>query len=212
MGMSFEQLTVLIATVLTFLLSIGLSIGLTGKYLKKRQTSLLFWSLGLWTFALTVLFEIVFALGIYSTFLIDAYLFLVAILVELLALGSIQLVKSDKLKIGYYVIALIGAVATLYSLLASNVGNLMIGSVVAGLPPDLVIYASSLATFPAALVLIGVAAVGFRRTKSLKMLSIIAGVIVVSVAGTLYIASFPSFLYYAEFVGILLLWLGFYGL
>ncbi|MDE1870492.1 MAG: hypothetical protein KGH71_05965, partial [Candidatus Micrarchaeota archaeon] len=65
-------------------------------------------------------------------------------------------------------------------------------------------------TFPAATVLVIVAAMGYRRTRSLKMVSIIAGVVVVSVAGTLYIASFPSFLYYAEFAGMLLLWMGFY--
>ena len=55
-----------------------------------------------------------------------------------------------------------------------------------------------------------IAAISYKRTRSKKMLSIIAGVIVVSIAGTLYIASFPEFLYFSEFIGILLLWAGFF--
>ena len=43
------------------------------------------------------------------------------------------------------------------------------------------------------------------------MLSIIAGVVVVSIAGGLYIAAVPVFLYYSEFVGIILLWFGFFS-
>ncbi len=46
-------------------------------------------------------------------------------------------------------------------------------------------------------------------TASKKMLSIIAGVIIVSIAGSLYIVHFPAFLYYSEFIGISLLWFGF---
>ncbi|MGI0141619.1 MAG: hypothetical protein ACREBF_03150, partial [Candidatus Micrarchaeales archaeon] len=172
--------------------------------------SRLFWSLGLWVFAITVLMETFFALGFYSGLLIDAYLFLVALLVVLLALGSVQLVKTRWIRIGYYVIAALGIIATAYSLAISGFQSLMESWIVAGIPSNAIIYASSLATFPAAIVLIAIAVLGFWRTRSIKMLSIIAGVIVVSVAGTLYIASFPSFLYYAEFVGILLLWLGFY--
>jgi hypothetical protein len=34
--------------------------------------------------------------------------------------------------------------------------------------------------------------------------------VVVSVAGSLYLVQFPAFLYYSEFIGILLLWLGFF--
>jgi hypothetical protein len=52
-------------------------------------------------------------------------------------------------------------------------------------------------------------AVSYRKTRNKKLLSIIAGVIVVSIAGTLYIVAFPAFLYYAELAGIALLWLGF---
>ncbi|MDE1828383.1 MAG: hypothetical protein KGH65_04440 [Candidatus Micrarchaeota archaeon] len=208
--MQSDQLAALVATVLTLLLTVGLAIALSRKYMEKRRPSLLFWSLGIWVFAFTVLLEAVFAIGIYTSALIDAYLFLVALLVELLALGSIQLIKNRLIKNAYYALAAIGAAATAYSVAVGNVGNLLMQGVVAALPPDIVIYASSLATFPAATVLVIVAAMGYRRTRSLKMVSIIAGVVVVSVAGTLYIASFPSFLYYAEFAGMLLLWMGFY--
>ncbi|HVC58364.1 MAG TPA: hypothetical protein VND15_02715 [Candidatus Acidoferrales bacterium] len=203
------QFAALVATVSTCILALGLAVLMTRGYMRKRDRSKLFWSLGLWVFAFTVFLELLFALNVYSGLLINSYLFLVAILVELLALGSIQLVKSKLIVKAYYVLAILGAALTAYSLLASNAGNLITGYVVGGLPPALVIYASSLATFPAAIVIIGVAAVGFKRTRKIKLLSIIAGVIVVSVAGTLYIGSFPSLLYYSEFIGILLLWAGF---
>ncbi|MEM3426614.1 MAG: hypothetical protein QXI42_12560 [Thermoproteota archaeon] len=68
-----------------------------------------------------------------------------------------------------------------------------------------------LGTFPAAAVIIIFAALSYRQRHSLKMLSIIAGIIIVSIAGTLYIASFPEFLYYSEFICILFLWLGFFN-
>jgi hypothetical protein len=64
-------------------------------------------------------------------------------------------------------------------------------------------------TFPAAIILILIAALSYRKTRNPKLISIIIGVVVVSVAGTLYIVQFPAFLYYAEFIGILLLWIGF---
>ncbi len=97
-----------------------------------------------------------------------------------------------------------------YSLCVSNIGNILINYVVYAPLPSLVIIASSTVTFPAAAVIIAVAALSYKSTKSRKMLSIITGVVIVSIAGTLYIAAYPEFLYYAEFVGILLLWLGFF--
>lgn len=45
-----------------------------------------------------------------------------------------------------------------------------------------------------------------------KMLATIAGVVIVAIAGSLYIAQFPAFPYYSEFIGILLLWLLFFDI
>ncbi len=64
-------------------------------------------------------------------------------------------------------------------------------------------------TFPAAILLILIAAISYKKKRNYKMLSIIIGVIIVAMAGTLYIVEIPVFLYYSEFIGILLLWYGF---
>jgi len=95
------------------------------------------------------------------------------------------------------------------SLLVTHIGNIILNGIVYGTLPLLVVLSSSFVTFPAAVILIVISLISFRRSRQPKLLSIVVGVLVVSVAGTLYIASFPSFLYIAEFIGILLLWIGF---
>ncbi|MDE1834018.1 MAG: hypothetical protein KGH64_01635, partial [Candidatus Micrarchaeota archaeon] len=150
-----------------------------------------------------------FAVGIYSGLLIKLYLILVAILVELLALGSIQLIKSVKLKRFYYVFVVISTLLLIYFTAVTDMGNLIQYYVVWNPPPLSVILLSSLITFPAAIVIAGIALKGFLQRRSYKLLSIIIGVIEVSIAGTLYIVAYPAFLYIAEVLGILLLWYGF---
>ncbi|MDE1846139.1 MAG: hypothetical protein KGH53_02575 [Candidatus Micrarchaeota archaeon] len=204
-----DQLYALISTIIIALLAIALAVVIVQNYLRKNSASKLFWSLGMITFAVSTVLQIPFAYGIYSTLLISLYLFLVVLLVQLFALGSIQMVKNGNIRHFYYGFTIFASALTLYSIVSSKIGNLLIGNVVAGLPPDFVLWASSIATFPAALVIIVCAGIAYQRTKQRKLLSIIAGVIVVSIAGTLYIAAFPAFLYFAEFVGVLLLWNGF---
>ena len=148
----------------------------------------MFWSAGMWTFTIGVLLEMMFALNISPEPLIALYLFLVAVLVELLALGSIQLIGSNVIKRAYYTFCVITTAFIAYSLLSTNITNFIKDYIAYGNPPLLVIVSSSLVTFPAAVVLIAVAVKSYMRTRSYKMLSIIAGVIIVSIAGTLYIA------------------------
>jgi hypothetical protein len=205
------QLPVLVATVVISVLTVVLAAYLTKAYLKRRTTNYLFWALGLWVFAVSTVLEIVYAAGTYNAPLIDAYLVLVVILVELLALGSITSVKRSWIRKAYYAYVVAITLFTAYSVIATNSGKLLRDYVVAANPPLLVIVASSLATFPAAIVLIVMAIKGYLATKNVKLLSIIAGVIIVSIAGTLYIVSFPAFLYISEFLGILLLWFGFFS-
>lgn len=203
------QATVLAVTIAAFVLTLMLALVMTRKFLLKKQKSHLYWSLGLWCFAIGVFLEILFAAGIYSEFLIEAYLFLVVVLVEFLAMGSMELVKSKRLRHIYFAFVVTATLFSAYTLQVSYIGNILISYVVQGNPPLLVIISSSIATFAATLVLAIVAIKSYLATKSNKMLSIIAGVIIVSIAGTLYIVEFPAFLYLAEFVGILLLWFGF---
>ena len=204
-----SRLAVEMTTSITFILTAALAIIITRRYMGKRTKSLLYWGAGIWIFAAGVLMEIFFAAGAYSTLLIKAYLFLVALLVEFLALGSMQLVKSRKARIAYASFAWMSSALLVCVLAASKMGNIITDHIVYGLLPVYVAISSSIITFPAAIILIAVAVKGYLSRKSNKLLSIISGVVIVSIAGTLYIAQYPAFLYIAEFVGILALWYGF---
>ena len=206
-----SQTTVEISTVIIFVLSAVLAAYLTLNYLQNRRRSSLFWSAGMWVFAISVLFETIFAFGPYNQLSIASYLFLVALLVNLLALGSMELIKSYRLRLSYYVFSIASLSLLAYSLISTSIGNLMITYVVAGLTPVFVTISSSIVVFPAAVILVTIAALSYRKTHNYKMLSIIAGVVVVSIAGTLYIAAFPALLYYSELIGIVLLWFGFFN-
>ncbi|MEM0111658.1 MAG: hypothetical protein QXK90_02700 [Candidatus Parvarchaeota archaeon] len=210
---------VLLSTIVISILSAVLAALLTLKYRKFKSYNYLFWSIGLWLFTFGVVLEVLFASDIYSGLLIDIYLFIVALLVEALALGSVQFL-GKKVKKVYYVYAAVTSVAMAVSFFFVDVGNIITNYVVFGPLPLLTTIISSVITFPAAAVIIISAYLTIRRArayrsdkarrhKDLQMSSIIAGVIVVSVAGTLYIAAYPELLYWSEFFGILLLWLGF---
>lgn len=203
------QYAVIITTVVTGILSILLAAYITAVYVRKRSAPHLFWSAGMWVFAVSVMLEVAFALNVYSALMIDAYLFMVVVLVELLALGSMQLVKNAMYRKSYYAFTVLATAFAAYSVFSANQGYLLDNYVVAGAPTLLTIVSSSIATFAASIVLVAVALISYMKSRSRKMLSIITGVIVVGIAGSLYIASYPYFLYAAEFLGILLLWAGF---
>ncbi len=198
-----------ISTVVILILSLGLTLIISANYIKKRQSNLLSWTAGLWVFTISVALEVVFSLGYETGFLIKSYLILVAILVELLALGSVLLLKKRKFTLYYGIFMVLSTAFILYSAAVSSIGDIITHGVVFGVIPILISVSSIIITFPAAIILILISGISYKKTRNPKLLSIIVGVIVVSVAGTLYIVEFPAFLYYAEFVGILLLWIGF---
>jgi hypothetical protein len=200
---------VLDSTLFIFLASSVLAYLLTKNYVGIKNNSFLYWSVGMWLFAFAVLLEVVFSFSIYVPILMGAYIFAVAVLVQLLSMGSMNLMKKGRYMVSYAAYSVAMDIFLLLSLTYSPVGNILIGGVVFGPLPLLVTVASSLITFPAAVILVVSAVFSYKARKSYKMLYIIAGTVVVSIAGTLYIAAFPAFLYYAEFIGILLLWAGF---
>lgn len=196
-------------TVFVFIASFLLSGIITISYFRKHSLSVLFWASGMWLFAAAALLELLYAAGIYSEGLIDIYLFIVAFLVQLLSIGSLLLLKSGRASMAYGIFSVLSDIFLVYALVSVNVGNILLNGVVFGALPIIVIAASSVITMPAAIILVVVSIISYRKRRSWKLLSIIAGTVVVSVAGTLYIAAFPSFLYIAELAGIVLLWTGF---
>ncbi|MGC8496034.1 MAG: hypothetical protein ACP5MX_02405 [Candidatus Micrarchaeia archaeon] len=202
---------VVASTLFITLLSALLSALLFSDYAKRKTLNYLFWGLGLALFALGTFIEALFAAGIYGALLAKFYLLIVAMLVVSLGEGSIMMLKSHAAKYAYSAFAIFSFMLMIYALAYSSIGNIVSNYIVYGVLPLPVVVASSIATFPASLVIIATALLSYLKTHSRKMLSIILGVIVVSIAGTLYIVQFPVLLYYAEALGIVLLWIGFYS-
>jgi hypothetical protein len=87
--------------------------------------------------------------------------------------------------------------------------GIVVSGVVSGLPPPLIEILSTLITVPAAILLIVSSLYGAIRQRRFNLLYIAFGTAVISAAGALYLVSIPVTLYYAEFVGVVLLFLGF---
>ena len=196
------------STLIIFILSFGLALAVSRKYYAKKQKPYLYWSIGIWLFALAVFFEVLFAVGITYTLLVSVYLLIVSLIVNFLAFGSVKLLGGRIYPRVYATYSIVTEAFLVFFLATSKMGNVIINHIVYGILPLGVVAASSMVTFPAAILLIAIAIKSYTKGKSRKMLSIIAGVIIVSVAGTLYIVQMPVFLYYSEFIGILLLWYG----
>lgn len=209
-GVLASQSAAELTTLVTLLFSLGLSVAISVRYARRRNSSMMFWSIGLWLFTFGALLELMFAVDVYSEGLAKLYLLVVAVLVEFLALGSIQFSRSVRIRNWYYLFVILSTVFMAYSLLVTSVSNMVVNYVVAVSPPMLVIVASSLMTIPASIILVVFAYKAYKARKDPRLLSIIAGVIIVGIAGGLYIAQYPSFLYIAEVAGILLLWYGFF--
>ena len=199
-----------VSTIVFLLLSSILSLYLTRNYLARRQKNYLYWSIGMWFFALSDLFEVLFAFGAYSAAMARAYLFLVAFLVIPLAVGSLYLVKSKYARVAYAAYSVITVGLLAYYTATSSVGQIVTDSVVNGNLPMNVILWSTFITVPALIIIVVVAVLSYLRTKRKKVLWIIAGMVVFALGGTLYIASFPASTYYTEFLGLVMLWLGFF--
>ncbi len=209
----YSSLVVQLSTVVILLLALVLAFFITREYSVKRARPLLFWSVGLWMFAAGVAIEVLFAFNIYYGWLADLYVAVVALLVQFLAVGSMQLVKSPMARKAYYLFCVATTAFLLYSVVAFPAAYILNSVGVAVKPTStMATVASLLMTLPAAGILVAVALLTYIKTRNPKMLSIIAGVVVVSFAGTLYIVSFPALLYYSEFIGILLLWIGFFDM
>ena len=201
-----------IAASLVFLsvVALILSVLVLRRYRVERRACYLYWGVGLFLFFVTLVEEALLDFGVWSQPLIQSYLVLVAVLVGILSMGSAELSLSSRWRWPYFgyvgvtsvALAVVGFTTTISTGIVSD-------GVVSGLPPTSIDLVSSLITFPAALLLIVSALYGVIKYRRYHLLYIAVGTAVISAAGTLYLVSFPATLYYAEFVGILLLFLGF---
>jgi hypothetical protein len=201
-----------IAASLVFLsvIALVLSVLVLRRYQVEQRVCYLYWGLGLLLFFVTLVEEALLDFGVWSQPLIQSYLVLVAVLVGILSMGSAELSLAARWRwpyFGYIGVTSVALAVVGFSTTIST--SIMTDGVVSGVPPTSIVLISSLITFPAAILLIVSALYGVVKYHRLHLLYIAIGTAVISAAGTLYLVSFPATLYYAEFVGILLLFLGF---
>jgi hypothetical protein len=187
-----------------------LSAAVLRRFLRQRQLYHLYWGVGLFLVFVTLAQEAALYGGFWSQLLIRSYLVLVALLVGVLSLGSAELSLPrvwKKVWFGYIAVACLalGVIGAFCSVSPS----IVVTGVVSGVPSPPVLVASSLVTIPGAALLILSSLYGALREKRYHLLYITFGTVIISASGALYLVAFPVSLYYAEFLGIALLFLGF---
>ena len=207
---SFDVALVSVSIAVLSVLTVVLTVLVASRYLRTRGLPHLFWAIGLGLVGVTLAQEVLLYLGFWSQLLIESYLLLIAVLVGILSIGSIETQSNLLLRRSYeaYIIA-----ASLYAGFVAFTTpvdpSILTGGVVTGNPPLALLLASILLTVPGAGVLLITSIVGAFRTKRWSLLYIAGGTGVITAAGGLYIVAIPVTLYYAEFVGVFLLFLGF---
>lgn len=182
------------------------------RYTRQGARSHLYWSIGLMLVFFTLIEEAIFYSGYWTSALLSSYFFLVALLVGILSFGSAENGLPAKWR-GVYMGYTFAAMAVVAFFCAINPvsGSVLSQGVVTGNPSLGIILSSTALTVPAATLMAGLALLGVYRSHVFRLAYIAAGILVISAAGGLYIVSIPITLYYAEFVGVFLLYVGFGG-
>ena len=179
------------------------------RFLRDRSRPQLMWGVGLSLAAAGTGVELVVYVGVVNDPLLQTYVFLSAAIVGILSLGSTRAIRSPRFRTGYtfYALAMCTVVGALtYSTPLSS--SMVTGGVISGNPPLDLLVVSSLVTVPATLVLLGAVAISLRRSWQWRTLMMGIGACVLAAGGALYIASFPAALYYSEFIGVILIFIG----
>ena len=175
-----------------------------------RRLCHLYWAAGLFLVFVTLAQEAALYVGAWSGLLIQSYLILVAVLVGVLSMGSAELALPRRWRsLWFGFVGVTSALVVAAAILYPAGRSIVMDGVVTGVPPLPVVVTSSLLTFPSAVLLVLTSLVGALRQKRYSLLFIAAGTVVISGSGGLYLAALPVALYYAEFVGIALLFMGF---
>jgi hypothetical protein len=179
------------------------------RFVRNRDRHQVMWSVGLGLGTLATLLELVAYLGFVSTLLLQTYVFCSAGIVGVLSLGALRAFHRDGWNRAYiaYTVATLGLVAA-FSFATPLPSSMVRAGVIASNPPVLLLVLSSLVTVPATVVLLTACVLSLRKSFRWKGIWMLAGACVLGAGGAFYIASFPVMLYYAEFIGIVLLFFG----
>lgn len=202
---------ILLASTLAALTALLAALSVRGlwRFHARRSAPQLMWGLGLLCATAAMAIETVIYLGIVDEPILQAYVFLSAAIVGVLSLGATRVLGRRRIERAYAVyIALASALLAGATALTPLPFGMVRAGIISGDPPVALLALSSLITVPATVVLLTASLVALRRDRRWPTLFMIAGALILGAGGTLYIASVPIALYYAEFLGILLLFFG----
>jgi hypothetical protein len=210
---AFQEFIATSLFVLTGLLVVLCARGVR-EFRSNRKFTQLWWAGGLALAAAAMAVEAVVYIGVVTESLLQAYVFFSAAIVGILSLGATKVLHRPRLERGYtyYTLVTCLAVAGASFLTPLSRAAMVSQGIIVGNPPLVLLVLSSLVTVPATVVLLSASVVALRRTWKWQTLLMIGGALILGAGGALYIASFPVALYYAEFIGILLLFFGLIGL
>jgi len=176
---------------------------------RTRKIAQAMWGAGLALGAAAMAIELLAYVGLVTEGLLQAYVFLSAGIVGVLSLGAAGSLHRPRLARGYAAFEGVALLATAVASFTTPMPLSMVtDGIIAGNPPAMLLVLSSLVTVPATVVLLGTAVVSLRKAFRWSHVTMLAGACVLGAGGAFYIASFPVMLYYAEFVGIIMLFVG----
>jgi hypothetical protein len=176
---------------------------------RTRKVAQAMWGAGLALGAAAMSVELLAYVGIVTEALLQTYVFLSAGIVGVLSLGAAGSLRRPRLAWGYAAFQGIALAATAVACFATPLPlSMVVAGIIAGNPPGSLLVLSSVVTVPATVLLLGTAIASLRRSFRWSHVTMVAGACVLGAGGAFYIASFPVMLYYAEFVGIILLFVG----
>ncbi|MCI4364160.1 MAG: hypothetical protein L3K13_07695 [Thermoplasmata archaeon] len=194
----------LLSLVLGFLSGRGLL-----RAVRERSRHQLMFGSGLALGTAAVGIEVVAYVGFVNTPLLQAYVFFSAAIVGVLSLGSASSLRPGRFEDVYSAFILAACAIVAYVSFSTPVSVSIVRSgVISGNPPLVLLLLSSVVTVPATVVLLAASVLHLRRHFHARGLLMVAGASILGAGGAFYIASFPVALYYAEFLGILMLFLG----
>jgi len=176
---------------------------------RDRSRTQVLWGTGLGFGATATAIELLAYVGIVSRILLQAYVFFSAAIVGVLSMGSMHAFRQARWSRGYLTyIGVSCAVVAFFSFTTPMPASMVQAGVISGNPPLLLLVLSTFVTVPATVILLGACILSLRRHFRWRGLLMLAGASVLGAGGAFYVASFPVMLYYAEFIGIVLLFLG----
>jgi hypothetical protein len=179
------------------------------RYYRDRSRTELVWGTGVFLAAVAMAIEAVVYLGVVSSAILQVYVFCSAAIVGVLSLGATKVLRRPRLELGYTAYtALTCTVVGFFCAVTPLSSGMVTSGIITGNPPLSLLILSTLVTGPATVVLLAASVVSLRRSWRWQTLLMVSGAMILGAGGTLYIASFPVALYYAEFIGIVLLFLG----